>query len=96
MTLALTEQQRQAVANEPKQRLRLVDPKTQDVFVLLRADEFEQIRPLLDDDFELRDTYAAQMATAMRAGWADAAMDDYDNYDEAYRKLCQSSEAKSS
>ena len=29
-----------------------------------------------------------------RAGWGDPAMDDYDNYDEAYRKLCQSSEAK--
>jgi hypothetical protein len=48
---------------------------------------------LFEDDFDLRDTYAAQIASGMRAGWADRAMAAYDHYDEAFKKLCQSNEA---
>jgi hypothetical protein len=95
MTLPLTEEQQRAVASSGEP-VRLIDPQTNAVFVLLRADDYERVRPLLEDEFDIRDTYAAQFASAMRAGWGDPAMDDYDNYDEAYRKLCQSSEAKSS
>jgi hypothetical protein len=96
MTQLLTEEQTLAIAARPGEPVRLMDPKTNEVFVLLRADDYERVRPLLEDDFNIRDTYAAQFASAMRAGWGDPAMDDYDNYDEAYRKLCQSTEAKSS
>ena len=96
MTLPLTEEQRRAIAANQGEPVRLIDPKTNAVFVLMRADEYERVRSLLEDDFDVRDTYAAQFASAMRAGWGDSAMDDYDNYDEAYRKLCQSNEAKSS
>lgn len=42
-----------------------------------------------EDDFDIRDFYPAQVASAMRAGWADPEMDDYDNYDEAYRTASQ-------
>lgn len=49
----------------------------------------------MEDDFDLRDTYTAQFAAAARAGWEDPAMDDYSNYDEAFKRLVQSSEAKS-
>lgn len=31
---------------------------------------------------ELSETYWAQMEAAMRAGWGDPLMDDYDRYDE--------------
>jgi hypothetical protein len=96
MTLPLTEEQLRAVAAHPDEPVRLIDPKTNEVFVLLRADDYERVRSLLGDDFDIRDTYAAQFASALRAGWGDPAMDDYNNYDEAYRKLCQSTEAKSS
>ncbi len=60
------------------------------------AEDYKRLRALVEDDFNIRDTYAAQFASAMRAGWNDPAMDDYDNYDEAYRKLCRSTEARSS
>jgi hypothetical protein len=96
MTLPLTDEQCRAVATSPQEPLRLVDPKTNDVFVLLRADDYERLRALLENEFDIRDTYPAQFAAAMQAGWGDPAMDDYDNYDEAYRKLCQPDEAKSS
>ena len=90
MPLPLTEEQVRAVATHPAEPVRLVDPETSEVFVLLRADDYERVRSLLEDDFDIRDTYPAQFASAMRAAWGDPAMDDYDNYDEAYRKLCQS------
>jgi hypothetical protein len=96
MTLPLTEEQGRAAVATSAEPLRLIDPQTNSVFVLLRADAYERVRPLLEDDFDIRDTYAAQFAAAMRAGWADPAMDEYDNYDEAHRKLCQSNEEKSS
>lgn len=50
----------------------------------------------MEDDFDLRDTYTAQLAAALRAGWDDPAMDEYNNYDEAYKKLCQCNERISS
>jgi hypothetical protein len=92
----LTEEQSQAVATHTDEPLRLIDPKTNEVYVLLRADVYDRLRSLLEEDYDIQDTYAAQFASAMRAGWGDPAMADYDNYDEAYRKLCQSTEAKSS
>ncbi len=96
MTVALTDEQIEAVARQPDRAARLINPKTNEVFVLVPAEEFERVRSLLEVDFDLRETYTAQLAAAMRAGWDDPAMDDYNNYDEAYKKLCQSSEAKSS
>jgi hypothetical protein len=94
MTPPLTEEQSLAVAARPDEPVRLIDPKTNIVYVLLRADAYERVCSLLEDDHDIRDTYAAQFASAMRAGWADPAMSEYDNYDEAYAKLCQSIEAK--
>ena len=96
MTLPLTEEQIRAVAARPDEPVRLIDPKTNESFVLLRGEDYERICSLLEDDFDIRDTYAAQFASALRAGWDDPAMADYDNYDEAYTKLCQSPEAQSS
>lgn len=95
MTLPLTEEQLNAIAAHPDEPVRLIDPKTNEVFVLLRSGDYERIRPWLEDDFDIRDTYAAQFASAMRAGWGDPETGDYDNYDEAYRKLCQSTEGTS-
>ena len=63
-----------------RQPVRLIDPKTNEVFVLVRADVYERVRSLLEDDYDIRDTYPAQFAAAMRAGWGDPAMDDYDNF----------------
>jgi hypothetical protein len=96
MTLQLTEEQVRAVAAHSHEPVRLIDPNTNESFVLLRGEDYERIRSLLEDDFDIRDTYAAQFASALHAGWDDPAMDDYDNYDEAYKKLCQSPEAQSS
>ncbi len=38
----------------------------------------------LDLSDELADSYPAQMESAMRAGWADPAMDEYNDYDRQF------------
>ena len=95
-TPLLSVEQSQALAAAPDVPLRVVDPQTQHAYVLLPAEIFDRVKALLADDYSLRDTYSAQIQAALRAGWGDPGMDAYDNYDENYRKLCQSDEATSS
>ena len=64
---------------------RLIDPRTNKAYVLLGVEQYERIRALLEQDDNLGDTYPAQIEAAMRAGWADPSMDDYDHYDELRR-----------
>jgi hypothetical protein len=61
---------------------RLVDPRTKKAYVLLAAEQYERVKALLEQDDDLSATYPAQMEAAMRAGWGESAMDDYDRYDE--------------
>ncbi|HEV3343408.1 MAG TPA: hypothetical protein VG125_23755 [Pirellulales bacterium] len=64
---------------------RLIDPRTNKAYVLLAAEQYDRIKALFEQDDDLNHTYAAQMESAMRAGWGDATMDDYDRYDELRR-----------
>jgi hypothetical protein len=83
----LTAEQQQAVRQATDAAVvRLLDPDTQVSYVLLRLDLYEQVSALFEvDDYDLSDTYAAQMESAMRAGWDDPDMDVYNDYD-AQRK----------
>jgi hypothetical protein len=86
----LSPELRQAVHQlQGNQLLRLVDPETNTVYVLMRAEVFDQVRAVLrEDEAELADTYAAQGEAAIRAGWDAPGMDDYDHYDDNRGKLC--------
>ena len=45
-------------------------------------EQYEQIKERYEDsDYDLSETYPAQMEAAMRAGWDDPAMDAYNDYD---------------
>ncbi len=71
------------------QPLRVVDPDTNTVYVLLRAEVFDHVQAVLpDDEAELAETYTAQSDSALRDGWDAPEMADYDNYDENRKKLC--------
>ena len=70
------------------QPLRLVDPDTNTVYVLVRAEVFDQVQAAIHDEAKLAETYAAQSESALRAGWDAPGMADYDNYDENLKKLC--------
>jgi len=78
MSLELSNDLRQAVDTEGTP-LKIVDPRTGSVYVLVNHSIFERVQLLLSDD--LAETYPAQMKSAMQAGWDDPAMDEYNDYD---------------
>jgi hypothetical protein len=60
MPLELTEQQRRMVEGEAGQPVEVVDPDTQRTYFLIGSEQFEKVRPFLDD--------APQPATPSDAG----------------------------
>lgn len=57
---------------------RFVDPRTNKAYVLVAAEQYERVKALLEQDDDLSQTYPAQIEAAMRAGWGDASMNDYE------------------
>ena len=80
MAPQLSEELQQELARQGDEPFQVVDPKTQRVYVLISADIFERLKPLLGDDFDILDTYAAQSTVAGAAGWDDPEMDIYNDY----------------
>ncbi len=65
----------------------VIDPVDQKVYFLVAGDLFERFRALFnDEDFDIRETCAAQSEVAGKAGWDDPEMDVYDDYDSARSK----------
>lgn len=77
----LTEDQRRA-ARESQQPIRLVDPDTHEEYLLIRADLFERIRPLFEDDplTDSEQRFLLRQAGQL-AGWDDPEMDVYNDLD---------------
>jgi len=67
---------------------RVIDPNTSKVYYLVAAEQYERIRALLEPVDALTETYPAQLESALRAGWNDPVMNDYDRYDELRRNAC--------
>jgi len=65
---------------------RLVDPRTNTVHVLVRADVHARATTLLGDDFHPSEAYAT-LDGAFSDGWDDPKMDDYDRYEELKRGI---------
>lgn len=81
--IELTQQQRQAIRHS-ETPIRLVDPDTQETFVLVRSGDYENVKGLLEEDFQPSTAYPA-MDRAFAEGWNDPRMDDYDRYEELKR-----------
>ena len=79
--IELTEQQMQAVEGTvPPQ---VVHPRSQELFVLLRAEEYERLKDVQYDDspWTSEERMALAWEAGQRAGWDD--MDEYDAIPEA-------------
>jgi bifunctional DNA-binding transcriptional regulator/antitoxin component of YhaV-PrlF toxin-antitoxin module len=83
MTAKLPDELRTVVSAHPGETLELIDEQTHLAYVLVPADEFQRLKLSAAD--ELGDTYAAQVESAMQAGWDDPRMDEYNDYD-AHRR----------
>ena len=63
--------------------LKMVDPRSGKEYVLVAHSIVQPTSPPVDD---LADTYRAQVESAMRAGWNDPSMDEYNDYDSHRRQ----------
>jgi hypothetical protein len=82
MSLSLSDEQRRAVADHPGEPVELIDSTSHARYVLVPGDQFDRMRALLtSDDFDIRQTYAAQSAALAAAGWDDPELDIYNDYD---------------
>jgi hypothetical protein len=80
MTVKLSDEQHQALAERPEQPVRVVDERTNTAYVLLREDGYERVQGLLEkDDFDIRQAYPLMDAVAAKEGWADPDMDAYND-----------------
>jgi hypothetical protein len=78
MSLEITSDLRQALDAEGTP-LRIVDSQSGSVYVIVPEEVFARVQALVGDD--LGETYPAQVESAMRAGWDDPVMDEYNDYD---------------
>jgi hypothetical protein len=80
--IELTEQLLQALENPADRPLRLVNPRTRETYVLLRADEYERLKEEEYDDspWTSEERHALAWEAGKHAGWED--MDEYDEIPE--------------
>jgi hypothetical protein len=50
MSIALSQEQQQAIDQSPEHLLHLTDPRTSATYVLLPADQYETVRDVLEDE----------------------------------------------
>jgi hypothetical protein len=83
MTPKLSEELQQALHANGDRPVQVVDPGTNKVYVLIAAEVYERIKPLIsDDEFDIRETYAAQFAAMDTPEcWGAPGMELYDDYD---------------
>jgi hypothetical protein len=82
MKLSLSAEQHQALVEHEGELIEVIDEVSHARFVLLPIEQFDRIKALLTaDEFDVRDSYAAQSAALGAAGWDDAALDIYNDYD---------------
>ena len=79
--IELTHEQQQALANPNPV---MIDPRTQEAYVLVRKDTFDRMKGLLYDDGDLTHDDLRQLLarSAQANGWNEPGMEAYDNYDE--------------
>jgi hypothetical protein len=65
MDIQLSESLQRALDTQQEEPLRVVDPRTNVVYVLLRAEEFESIREILEDEKRQKDIRAVALRNAV-------------------------------
>jgi bifunctional DNA-binding transcriptional regulator/antitoxin component of YhaV-PrlF toxin-antitoxin module len=81
VTTKLPDELRTVLSAHPGENVELIDEKTNAAYVLVPAEEFQRLKTAAED--ELNDTFAAQVESAMDAGWGQPPMDEYDDYDSS-------------
>ncbi len=78
MATDLTSELRQAIEAANGRPVEIVDAKTNEKFILLRSEVYDQLKSsILQDDWSPRRMYDT-MAKVMEDDWSDPRMDSYD------------------
>jgi hypothetical protein len=87
MTTNLSDDLRQAIEKGDGSPVHLVDAATNVHYVLMRAEQYENLKALFveDEEFDPRELYPLMARSAAAAGWDDPEMDVYNDYD-AHKK----------
>ncbi|MBI3462004.1 MAG: hypothetical protein HY000_02950 [Planctomycetes bacterium] len=82
MTTKLSAELQQALDEQGGTPIKVVHPVTNQVYLLIAAEQYERLKPLFEEDpmSEQEQRFLLQQA-GKRAGWDDPEMDAYDNYD---------------
>jgi hypothetical protein len=80
MITPLTDDQLRAVAAQTDEPIRLIDPASNRVFVLLDQAKYERMRELAEG-LQASDTYPTS-DRVFAEGWNEPIMDDYDRYED--------------
>jgi hypothetical protein len=79
--IQLTKDQHEQLANNGKSAVKVIDPISNDEYVLVTAAEYAHLSGMIDVNFHVSDTYAA-IDEAFAEGWNDPKMADYDHYED--------------
>ena len=77
--IVLSEQQVRELKNGAQQPIAVVNPESNEEFVLVRREVYDKLRALLDEEFNSEDGLRAQLESAAAAGWDDPALDIYND-----------------
>jgi hypothetical protein len=75
--IELTEEQAGILQKNDEIPPYVVNPKTQEEFVLVRRALYERLRAFLDEELTTEDAFHTQIESAAAAGWDDPALDVY-------------------
>jgi hypothetical protein len=83
LSTKLTDDLREAIKREGGSPVLLVDVTTNEQYVIMRAEQFENLKALFVDgeEFDPRELYPLMARSAAAAGWDDPEMDVYNDYD---------------
>jgi hypothetical protein len=83
MLAELTPEQAQALRDNGQRPTPVIDPATQERYVLIPQDRYDRLRSLLEDEPITRTEQERLLQDfGKRAGWNDSDMNGYDRYDE--------------
>ena len=83
MTAKLSQELQEALQHNGDRPIQVVDPATNKVYFLIAGDMYERVKSLIfENEFDIRDTYAAQFAGLDTPEcWDAPGMELYDDYD---------------
>lgn len=79
MSIPLSPEQLKELTLTGNSPIKVIDPYTKKIYVVIAGDEFMRVEPLLADNaFDIRDTYTAQNEAFSKI-WDDPALDVYND-----------------